>query len=210
MKKCGKCDVTYPSTGFYKNKYSPDEYKSVCKNCSNSYTRKYRKENPDVVRRIDAKKKKKYRERYAMNEAKRKARKNKLLDTFTENDRVKLLKRFENECGICGNSYEHLDHFIPIIAGHGGTTVGNMVPMCSRCNLTKQAKNPFEWAETLDYGQKENFDKVVEYLAELNGLMVDEYREFVFWCFENPRDVDEITDENRDSLELWLRIRDAA
>lgn len=209
-KDCGKCGVTRPLSGYYRNKDSPDGRRSVCKVCSNAYIAIYRKENPGIIKRIDARKKRKYRERYTMNEAVRKARKNRLLDTLVNEEREKMLTVFEDKCVICDKDYEHLDHFIPIYVGHGGTSKGNIVPMCSRCNLTKQAKNPFEWVKTLGEEQRKNFNIVVEYLAELNGLTVDEYREFVFWCFENKRDVDEITDANKDSLELWLRIKEVA
>lgn len=85
-----------------------------------------------------------------------------------------------------------------------------MILLSSNLNLSKGHRNPFEWAETLSEEYQENFNKVVEYLAELNGLTVEEYREFVFWCFENKREVDEITEENKNSLELWLRVREVA
>ena len=204
-KECGKCGVSRPLSEYYRNKDSPDGRRSVCKVCSNAYIATYRKENPEIIKRIDAKKKRKYRERYTMNEAVRKARKNKLLDTLVDEERKEMLDKFKNKCVICRKDYEHLDHFIPIHVGHGGTTKGNIVPMCSKCNLTKQAKNPFEWAVSLGEEHKNNFDNVIEYLSEINGLSMEEYREFVFWCFENPRDVDEITEDNRDSLSIWLR-----
>jgi len=91
--------------------------------------------------------------------------------------------------------------------GHGGTYEGNLILLDQDLNLSKSTSNPFIWAETLPSEQKEMFDKVVQYLAEINGLTIDEYREFVFWCFENPRGIEDITDENRDSLELWLRTK---
>lgn len=85
-----------------------------------------------------------------------------------------------------------------------------MIPLSETLNRSKRDKNPFEWAETLTDDQRARFDKVVEYLADLNGLTVTDYREFVFWCFENKRSIEEINDSNRDSLQLWKRIKDAA
>ena len=36
------------------------------------------------------------------------------------------------------------DHFIPLIKG-GHTIINNIVPACSHCNSSKQAKMPQEW-----------------------------------------------------------------
>lgn len=77
-----------------------------------------------------------------------------------------------------------MDHFIPLFSGHGGTTKENMIPMCSECNMSKGAKNPFEWAKTLTQKDRERFDSLVEYLTELNGIAaVEDYEAHVHHCF---------------------------
>lgn len=101
----------------------------------------------------------------------------------------------------------HDDHFIALSTGHGGTYLANMIPLSSKLNLSKANKNPFEWFnEVDDIIDYEKVAKTVVMLAYLNGLTVKDYIEFVYWCYENPRTPDEINDENRDSLEYWLRI----
>lgn len=51
-------------------------------------------------------------------------------------------------CGKpCGSNY-HVDHRIALAAG-GTNDVGNLVISCPACNLSKQAKPPWEWAGRL-------------------------------------------------------------
>lgn len=163
---------------------------NILKTCA-----EYRKNHPEVQRAA---------------KLRRRAREKALNCELETKELTELMERFGNRCVITGEEAEHLDHFIPVSTGHGGTIYENLVPVTASINTSKHGRNPFLWAEKyLTDDQKENFDKVVEYLAELNGLTVEEYRRFVFWCFENKRSADEITDENRDSLELWMRIKDA-
>lgn len=170
----------------------------------------WRENNPDKMREYRRTYKDRNRDKIRVSEANREAAKRSLINTLSKEGLDLILKTFNRECVICGTGYEHLDHFIPLSSLHGGTHKGNIVPKCSGCNVSKQARNPFEWADSLSEEKRKNFDKVVEYLAEINGLTVEKYREFVYWCFDNKRDVDEITEENKDSLELWLRVKDAA
>lgn len=121
-----------------------------------------------------------------------------------------IIQEFKGVCALSGDADTHLDHFIPISTGHGETSRYNLILLSAHLNLSKSDRNPFEWAESLTDDQRIRFDKVVEYLADLNGLTVSDYREFVFWCFENKRGIEEINDSNRDSLQLWKRIKDAA
>lgn len=164
---------------------------NILKRCAD-----YRRSNPDVQRAA---------------KLRRRARERSLDFGITTAEVRDLLDRFDNKCALTGKDAEHLDHFIPLSTGHGGTSYGNLIPLTAFKNVSKSNRNPFTWGENYVGGEyQENFNKVVEYLAEINGLTAEEYREFVFWCFENKRDADEITEENKDSLELWLRVRDAA
>lgn len=51
-------------------------------------------------------------------------------------------------CEYCGAAAEHADHFIPL-AKDGLHCRDNLVPACSPCNLSKQARDPIEWLESL-------------------------------------------------------------
>ncbi|MCG7383332.1 helix-turn-helix domain-containing protein [Paenibacillus sp. ACRRY] len=104
------------------------------------------------------------------------------------------------------------DHFIPIATGHCGTYLGNMRPLASWLNANKSAANPFEWFEAnrqrfeLD---QVRFDALVSKLAAQNGLTPEEFRKFTYWCFDNPRTVEQIAADNarygykKSSLEIW-------
>ncbi|UKS30223.1 hypothetical protein LOZ80_15285 [Paenibacillus sp. HWE-109] len=101
------------------------------------------------------------------------------------------------------------DHFIAIATGHGGTYLGNIIPLSQSVNCSKNDANPFEWIRTRTDIDANRFADVVAYLADLNGLTFDEYRQFVDWCYANSRTIDEIKRDNErygyvvSSLELW-------
>lgn len=51
-------------------------------------------------------------------------------------------------CGVsCADSY-HVDHYIPLSKG-GAHTVKNLVIACPQCNLSKSAKDPYEFAASV-------------------------------------------------------------
>lgn len=115
-------------------------------------------------------------------------------------------------CALTGVSKVYWDHFIPLASGHGGTYLGNMVPLFPRLNASKYDHNPFEWFEAnrqrfeLDQSR---FDTLVWRLASQNGLTPEEFRRFTYWCFDNPRTVEQIAEDNarygiqKPSLEIW-------
>jgi 5-methylcytosine-specific restriction endonuclease McrA len=62
----------------------------------------------------------------------------------------KIVERHDYLCAYCQESnYEHLDHLYPInpkpgeIGGDNRST--NIIPACSRCNLSKNNSNPEKW-----------------------------------------------------------------
>jgi hypothetical protein len=119
---------------------------------------------------------------------------------------------FEGRCPLSDSVDTHDDHFIPLKTGHGGTVIGNMVPLLSSINMSKSDANPFAWFEAnrqrfeLDQSR---FDSLVAKLAEQNGLTSEEFREYTDWCFANPRNPPQIKRDNErygyrvTSVELW-------
>lgn len=225
MKVCTGCGKPKPFTEYYKHRQCKDGYRPSCKECIAAYGKKYREENREAClqrtkdwternkERHTAYQKKWYRENFESERIKwerRRTIKMRLKYEFDAHTSIRIRKYTNRRCAITGSDKTHLDHFIPMNTGHGGTYEGNLILLSDELNLSKGTRNPFEWAETLTDDQRTRFDKVVEYLADLNGLTVSDYREFVFWCFENKRSIEEINDSNRDSLQLWKRIKDAA
>lgn len=134
-----------------------------------------------------------------------------LPNTLTADEIGEIKEHFGNACSLTGRTDDiHLDHFIPLAIGHGGTYKGNIVPLTREVNRSKSAKNPFEWIEdeeTKKLVDLNRWEKLIEYLADQNGLTVDEFKDYVNWCFENPRKVEEI-EEGVTSIELWKRSKD--
>lgn len=123
----------------------------------------------------------------------RKARMDALINDFTSDDRAELIERFGGKCALTGKEVElHVDHVIPIAVGHGGTTKANMLPIWQRINSSKSDRNIFEWyAENGDRFDvcPERFEAAIAYLADLNGMTVEEYRDYVYDCHANPNDI---------------------
>jgi len=115
-------------------------------------------------------------------------------------DEVEEIKKFFGGCALTGETKDiHLDHVIPLATGRIGAVRGNIIPLKSSLNESKRDKNIFEWFEqNKEYWglSQEKFDKLIDYLATQNEMSVEKYREFVYWCHENPVQMD-IDVENR-------------
>jgi hypothetical protein len=148
------------------------------------YCRKYYADNRNELRS-------KHREYYERNPElfrhHRRLRRSRILGskvTLTSEQEAKIYERFGGKCALTGASENiHLDHFIPVLVG-GDTSLENMVPIAGHLNISKHAKNPFEWIRTQEDDIKTKFDEVVEYLAKLNGFAKDEYEAHVYNCFD--------------------------
>ncbi|NUP15378.1 MAG: hypothetical protein HOZ81_04600 [Streptomyces sp.] len=61
-------------------------------------------------------------------------------------DWTRVLNRFRNCCAYCGSQSSELqmDHVVPLSRG-GAHAIGNVLPACPPCNLSKNAKLLAEW-----------------------------------------------------------------
>lgn len=50
-------------------------------------------------------------------------------------------------CNVECKSEYHIDHYVPLAKG-GTHTIDNLVIACPKCNLTKNAKDPYKFAQT--------------------------------------------------------------
>jgi len=200
MRKCGDCDEVKEQDFFYTDSTRASGTSVYCKDCSKrrfekkmevrgdeviEYRRRWAEENREILRE----KHRVYRmanlDKKVVIEARRRARKMSLPDTLTHEETNEILAYFKGKCALCDEPSEALDHFIPIKTEMGGTTKENIIPLCKAMNSSKSARNPFKWAETyLDESAKERFITLIEYLSDINGLTVEQYREFVFSCFK--------------------------
>lgn len=63
----------------------------------------------------------------------------------TARDLVWLVRRHGGMCAYCHTRpYEHFDHVIPLARG-GRHSIGNLLPACARCNLSKGARFLADW-----------------------------------------------------------------
>lgn len=202
MRQCGKCRQIKHMSEFHKDRRRASGVRSSCKDCINTENkrkvrdpnfdhltpkREYRRRNAEALREMRRAYKQRIKKEHALSEAQRRARKKTLPDNFTALDLQEVLYVFDGKCAITGDAYEHMDHFIPISSGFGGTVIGNMIPLSAEMNLSKGKQNPIEWAKTLDESKQERFKVVLAYLADENRMTVDEYIEYVQSCFSNEK-----------------------
>lgn len=120
-----------------------------------------------------------------------------------------IKKDFDYRCAITGANHFDFEHFIPLHTGHGGSYVGNIIPLHSNLNMRKGNKNPFQWFKDMREERSHSnitlkrWNDLISYLAGKHNLSIEEYIEFVNWCFTNPRTKEQLEIDNTPSLELW-------
>lgn len=121
---------------------------------------------------------------------------------------VLVYERFKG-CALTHETLNiHIDHFVPVSIGHGGTIIENCIPLRADLNLSKSDNNPFEWYEA----HKEDIDEdawneLILYLAIHNDMTTEEFHEYVNWCFANKRTVEQCQKDQRRSAEIWKESR---
>lgn len=217
LSSCSSCTKEYQKTYRLENaeklkRSQGDYYKSNMKKI-NSRNREYRRKNWLEVKRSIALwhlKNPHKKHTYYVTREKYKA----LLPwtLSTKQYEEKVLPCFNYRCALTGAKADiHLEHFIPNGIGHGGTTVGNCYPLNGSLNSSKRATNPFEWVKReniQDTIQKEMWENLIEYLSSANNLSKKDYERYVYWCFDNPRTIEDLRRDNTPSIELWQRSRE--
>jgi len=154
-----------------KRKYQEENRTSIAE-----YKRKHYEENPHVE---------------SIRRQRRRARKSALPDTLTKEQLEEITDRFHGGCALTGcTEGTHLDHVIPVVIGHGGTTLQNMIPLRADLNSSKNARCIFDWFYDVKDRFKlsqTKFDELIEYLAHINGMTANKYEDYVRWCHDNQR-----------------------
>lgn len=112
------------------------------------YQRRYRRQNRDKMKarqRVYYSKNPNANRRY---KALRRARERSAEGTYSEAEANVLLSMY-NTCPACGEGFTEdakptLDHIVPITR-NGTNYITNLMPLCKRCNSSKNAKTPEEW-----------------------------------------------------------------
>jgi 5-methylcytosine-specific restriction endonuclease McrA len=161
-KTCTKCGQTKSVELFYKGNGYKGGYRPRCKSCFNQASKDKKSEyylsnRPEILQKVSryrsenvleiASKRAKWRslnsEKTSLYSYKRRAKfkeNGTFLITAKEIDKLKSLN-----CFACGKSGQiQIDHIIPIARG-GRHSIGNLLPLCSKCNLSKNKKTFMEW-----------------------------------------------------------------
>jgi hypothetical protein len=134
---------------------------------------------------------------------KRKTTSKDLINQF-ELKHLKVIKEKFPTCAISNLPNPELEHFIPVGIGHGGNYPGNIYRLNRDLNLDKGAKNPFVWKKEIEnesWFREDKWNKLIDYLAKQNGLTLIEFESFVNWCFDNPRNEDDMKDNIANGIE---------
>jgi hypothetical protein len=220
-KRCSKCEEIKLLDSFALSKKGLGGRRHECCVCKAAYrkitreqdaetSRKWREENKEHKLNSDREWRDKNREKRAeadrkwyqsnpdkvvLKEQRRRARKAMLPDDFTVKQMFETMSIFGNGCALTNQEDEiQWDHVIPLATGHGGTTFGNMIPLCAGLNKSKSDANIFEWFESNKKRKKlsrKRFDRLIKWLAEVNGMTVEEYRAYVYECHANPNEIDD-------------------
>jgi 5-methylcytosine-specific restriction endonuclease McrA len=62
----------------------------------------------------------------------------------TRKDWLRLLNQHDGRCAYCDAPADHKDHVVPLVRG-GSDSIGNLLPACRKCNLSKGGKLLIEW-----------------------------------------------------------------
>lgn len=223
FKEGGKTDLR--KRNMFKSSTSPFTLEGKeCKNCGKwkerkEFTVRKGKGTARICKKCSVQEVKKWRESMGRGQIKsirkvqrhRREARERLLPRTLTTEQLNEVENYFDGCALTQSKEANdLEHFIPLSTGHGGTTKGNCYPMTSTLNNSKRARNPFEWFEECKdmYGlDRSRFDNLVEYLAKQNDMTVAEYRDFVNWCFDNPRTVDDMRTDKRTSVELYREAK---
>lgn len=104
--------------------------------------------------------------------------------TLTLNEWLQTLDDWGWQCAYCGGPYQVFEHFYSIRDG-GGTTPGNCVPACGKCNVIKgnkisadQMSAQLERVDAYLDPKRMPWDKPIEYLADSDQLELESIFEF--------------------------------
>jgi len=161
-KQCSKCGEMKTLDKFYSHKYSSDGLLSWCRPCFYKKSRKYstgdigrekQREAQERYRATDSHHmaQKKWRESskgrtcMQVKQHRRRALKANSEAPLTIKEWRAIIKEYHNSCAYCGSfGRMEMDHIIPLSKG-GSHSMGNVVPACRSCNMSKRDNNLVEW-----------------------------------------------------------------
>jgi hypothetical protein len=211
--KCKRCSLTEKHNSYKLNRehkllYNRDYYQRNRESLKQK-VKEYRDTNKDkIIKYIEINKERrranliKWRinnpEKFKLIYQRREARKRYLPASLNDTEMKKTLEAFDFSCALTGDTDNiHWDHVIPLSTGHVGTVFGNIIPLRSDLNASKNDSNIFEWFED-NRGRYDlsctKFDSLIKWLAKVNGVSVHDYKDYVNWCHHNPHCVEDLAE----------------
>jgi 5-methylcytosine-specific restriction endonuclease McrA len=78
---------------------------------------------------------------------------------------LEIVAQFNGVCAYCGSPHNlTMDHVVPISKG-GKTTIDNVIPACSSCNSSKQARDIIEWYTSQPFYSKNRLDNIIKFVT---------------------------------------------
>lgn len=181
------------------NERRPD---SRCKDCTKEKNRQYREADPERWREMCRRSEKRpERRRQQLEKAKspemqakhkdwsknntdklrgychkRRAKKEELINDFTEEQWRYALDFFGHCCAYCGKDEEtnkaeygwniEREHVVPLTKG-GGYTATNIIPACRRCNIGKFNGDFEEWYPKQEFYSEDRYEKIIAYFVDV-------------------------------------------
>jgi 5-methylcytosine-specific restriction endonuclease McrA len=166
MKTCSKCQQTLDASAFGRDKRATDGLKYWCKGCVRAGIKAWQAANPEKMRAYRAQWAannpeksqargrlwcENNRDKVALRNHRRRARYRGAEGSYTRADVLGLYAEQNGLCPYCSVSLEdtyHVDHIMPL--ARGGTNYRSNIQLtCAPCNLRKHAKDPVEFAASL-------------------------------------------------------------
>lgn len=185
--KCKSCRSESKKKVYHENEGVAEQYREKAQRWRKANYERYREQNAKWEEENPEKAKASRKLRVQ----RRRARKLSLPEDLTVQEQEYMENYFGKGCALTGDPDACLDHVIPLATGRGGTTLTNVLPLRSDLNSSKHSANIFEWFEAnrerFDLPQYK-FDIAIEYVASLNRMAPEEYREYVYECHANPKE----------------------
>lgn len=167
INRCLLCKMLYPHTSYYSNKVmGRSQY--FCMICANSAKTKdawkQLAQHVEPARRAYA-----VLQAFSSPRTRREMRLANLPNSFTRKQWTYAVDYFGRACAVCGEhgNYRtlHRDHWIPVASPYcPGTIATNIVPLCKKCNLSKNSKYPDVWLKN----NRQVFARIEAYFASLH------------------------------------------
>ena len=143
MKACTRCKAVKDFSAFYKDSRLRSGLASRCKECSAELGKEWFAKNAERSRETNKLWQMNNREKYRNNEQKRRARKRQAGEFVVTANEMRSL--YGRPCFYCGSTAQiTVDHVLPIARG-GRHSIGNLIPACKPCNMSKHKKTIMEW-----------------------------------------------------------------